>query len=174
MDFHICTIYVNQNSFCNIHLSWRKTSGPIEKTINSILHHTDDNYIQYYINYFNTNETYNELTYNEIVIDLFSRLCKYPELDTITDNVNNKSVVCNNRNDILYVIKKNVMHVRNKMTQTPMSRLEKGKELFDNEIKIDDYYLPEFKDDAGDFKKMLDDTFADILRIHSYQNHKHN
>lgn len=172
MDSYGCNIYVNQNSFCYIHLSWKNPkANSIEKTINNMFHHNDTNYIQYYVKYRNTNEIYNELTYNEIVIDLFTRLCNYHQLDTITYNQNNKSVLCNNRKDILYAITNNILAIRNKMTQIPMSRIEKGKELFDNDIKIDVHYLPEFKDEAGEFKNLLDETFADILRNHSHPNH---
>ena len=157
LDLYIVTLYVNYKSYCHIHLRWNKTYGPIEKTMHNIFHHSDVNYIRYNLHYKDKNESYQGLTYNELVMDLMSRLSKYPNLNTITYNKNH--IICKKTNDILYAIVNNIQDVRKKMTSLNMTRVEKGNEVFDKNVELDASYMPKFISD----KDLLDKMIKDIL-----------
>ena len=69
-----CNIHVNYESYCYITLSWNKIDTTFEHVINNIIHHKDDKYIKYYLQYKKGDEIYHDLTYNELIMDLLNRL----------------------------------------------------------------------------------------------------
>jgi hypothetical protein len=153
-----CNIHVNYVSYCYITLSWNKIDTTFEHIINNIVHHKDDKYIKYYLHYKKTDDSYNDLTYNELIMDLLNRLSsllknkKYILISCIDQNV-----ICKNTTDILYAITYNILDIRNKFTDHNATRKELGNEIFDRDIHLDPSYVPEFLNEKNEINDLARD-----------------
>ena len=159
VNTHIsCNIRVNYESYCYITLSWNKIDTSFEHIINNIIHHKDDKYIKYYLHYKKSDESYHDLTYNELIMDLLNRLSALlKNKKSILMSYKDKNIICKNTTDILYAITYNILDIRNQFTDNSATRKELGNEIFDKDIHLDPLYMPEFIDNKTEINDLARD-----------------